>query len=126
MYLNKKGRNHVLRIIRDFLSAEVEPGGTALKEAFEETVRIMKQAGIIFIISDFIAEGYESALKRLGKKHDLVVVPIEDPAEASIPPIGTVYLQDPETGTVEIVDTSRRGFQRYWQQHQKLIKSFFD
>jgi uncharacterized protein (DUF58 family) len=119
----KKGRNHVLRIIRDFLSIEVEPGGTALKEAFDETLRVMKQSGIIFVISDFMAEGYESAMKRLGKKHDLVVVPIEDPGETRIPEIGTMYFQDPETGETHVIDTTRKGFQNEWNKHTQEFKT---
>lgn len=119
----KKGRNHVLRIIRDFLSINVEPGGTALKEAMEEALRFMKQSGIIFVISDFMAEGYESTMKRLGKKHDLVVVPIEDPAEMKIPEVGTIYFQDPETDETHVIDTTRSGFQKEWNKHTQEFKA---
>jgi uncharacterized protein (DUF58 family) len=94
----KKGRNHVLRIIRDLLSFETEAGGTALKQAFEETQRMLKHSGIIFILSDFKAEGYESPLRRLAKKHDVVAVKINDPAELEIPNVGRLSIVDPETG----------------------------
>lgn len=94
----KKGRNHVLRIIRDLLSQETEAGGTNLKQAFEETQRMLKHSGIVFILSDFKAEGYESSLRRLGKKHDVVAIKINDPAETEIPNLGRLTLLDPETG----------------------------
>lgn len=115
----KKGRNHVLRIIRDFLSTEVEPGGTALKEALEETLHFMKQAGIVFVISDFMAEGYEPALKRLGKKHDLIVVPLEDPAEAALPAVGLLDIEDPETGAIYTLDASRKSLQSEWKKQNQ-------
>ncbi|MBS1959372.1 MAG: DUF58 domain-containing protein [Bdellovibrionales bacterium] len=119
----KKGRNHVLRIVHDLVSTQTEPGGTALKEALEETLRTLKQSGIVFVISDFIAEGYEGSLKRLGKKHDLVVVPIEDPSEFTMPTIGTMYLEDPETGAISVIDSTRGSFQKEWNTQSQEFKT---
>ncbi|NDF16197.1 VWA domain-containing protein, partial [bacterium] len=97
----RKGRNHVLRIIRDLISFPTAPGGTGLKKALEETRRLLKHSGIVFILSDFKAEGYESSLRQLSRKHDVVAIRIEDPAEAALPALGRVSLLDPESG-VEI------------------------
>jgi uncharacterized protein (DUF58 family) len=95
----KKGRNHVLRIIRDLLTFPTKPGGTALKRGLEEARRLMKHSGIVFILSDFKAEGYESALRQLSRKHDVVAVKIDDPSEIEIANLGTLSILDPETGS---------------------------
>jgi uncharacterized protein (DUF58 family) len=108
----KKGRNHVLRIIRDLLTHDTEPGGTALKNAFEEAHQIMKHSGIVFILSDFKADGYESSLRRLAKKHDVVAVKINDPAETSIPAIGRLSVIDPETGVELDIDPGTYAFKK--------------
>jgi uncharacterized protein (DUF58 family) len=108
----KKGRNHVLRIIRDLLTFETEAGGTALKQALEETSRLLKHSGIVFILSDFRAEGYESAIRQLGKKHDVVAVKIEDPAEATFQNFGRLTLVDPESGQEVEIDPGSATFQR--------------
>ena len=108
----KKGKNHVLRIIHDLLSFPTEPGGTALKEAFEEARHLMKHAGIVFVLSDFQAEGYENAIRQLGKKHDVVAVKIEDPAENHFGSLGFLSLQDPETGREIEVEAGSFAFQR--------------
>ena len=114
----KKGRNHVLRIIHDLLSFPTKPGGTALKQAFEETRRMMKNTGIVFILSDFKAENYESAIRQLARKHDVVAIQIEDPSEKSIINMGTFRLRDPESGAEVEVDSSNLLFQKSFSKHQ--------
>lgn len=101
----KKGKNHVLRIIRDLLSFETAAGGTHLKKALEQTRKVMKQSGIIFILSDFKTSGYEVALKQLSRKHDIVAVKIEDPQESQLLPIGTMSILDPESGKEMVIDS---------------------
>ncbi|MBU6152669.1 MAG: DUF58 domain-containing protein [Bdellovibrionales bacterium] len=93
----KKGKNHVLRIIRDLAAFQSEPGGTGLRKAFEETRRLLKHSGIVFILSDFKADGYENALRQLSRKHDVVAIKISDPAEVSLPDVGNLTLLDPES-----------------------------
>jgi uncharacterized protein (DUF58 family) len=93
----KKGKNHVLRIIRDLASFSGEPGGTGLKKALEETRRLLKHSGIVFILSDFKAEGYENALRQLSRKHDVVAVKLDDPAESVFPDLGILSLLEPES-----------------------------
>jgi uncharacterized protein (DUF58 family) len=125
----RKGRNHVLRIIRDLVSTEPNAGGTALKEALDETLRVMKQSGIVFIISDFLAKGFESPLKLLGKKHDLIVIPLSDPSEMDIPNLGWVSIQDPETGEMKALDFSRNSvrteWSEDWKRHQQKLNQLF-
>jgi uncharacterized protein (DUF58 family) len=118
----KKGKNHVRRIIHDLLSFPTKPGGTALKQAMEETRRMMKSAGIVFILSDFKAEGYESAIRQLGRKHDVVAVQIEDPSEKEFVELGTFRLLDPETGAEVEVNPSNYTFQKEFHAHQKSFE----
>jgi uncharacterized protein (DUF58 family) len=94
----KKGKNHVLRIIHDFLSFPVETGGTDLKGAFEEARRVLKHSGIVFVISDFQAENYDRNLKQLSRKNDVVAIRIEDPLERKLPFDGRFEIEHPETG----------------------------
>jgi uncharacterized protein (DUF58 family) len=108
----KKGRNHVLRIIRDLLTHPTRPGGTALKRAFEETRRLMKHSGIVFVLSDFKAGGYDLTLRQLARKHDVVAVRIADPGETRISLSGAFPVLDPETGEELILDSRSRSLLR--------------
>ena len=112
----KKGRNHVLRIIHDLLSFPTKPGGTALKKAFEETRRMMKNSGIVFILSDFLSEGYENALRQLARKHDVVAVKIEDPSERKLINMGRFTFQNPETGVEVEIDPGSTAFRKSFQE----------
>lgn len=106
----KKGKNHILRIIHEFLKFPTETGGTDLKGAFEEARRVLKHSGIIFIISDFIADGYEKNLKQLAKKNDVVAIRIEDPNVTGIPFQGRFLFENPETNKIMEIDTSSKTF----------------
>ena len=77
----KKGRQHILRVIRDLLTHQSTSRGTDLAGALEATGRIMKHSGVVFVISDFIAENYDIPLKRLARKHDVVAIRVEDEKE---------------------------------------------
>ena len=72
----------------------------------------MKNSGIVFILSDFKAEGYEIALKQLSRKHDVVAVRIDDPAERTIPKVGNLTIEDPETGKMIEINPSSYSFQK--------------
>ncbi len=108
----KKGRNHVLRIIRDLISFPTGPGGTGLKQAFDEARRLLKHSGIVFVLSDFKAEGYEASLRQLARKHDVIAVKIEDPAEKGLPKLGLLRVVDPETGLESELWLESYSFQR--------------
>jgi uncharacterized protein (DUF58 family) len=109
----KKGKLHGLRIIREILGRKPKTKGTDLKKALDAAGRIMKHSGVVFVISDFIAEGYESALNRLGRRHDVIAISITDPRERAVPEIGQILLQDPETGEERLVDTGSYSFKKW-------------
>jgi uncharacterized protein (DUF58 family) len=109
----KRGRQHIMRIIRDILSFRPVSKGTDLKGALEGAQRIMKHSGVVFIISDFLAEGYEVPLKRLARKHDVIAINVTDEREMEVPDVGQILLADPETGEERLVDTSSYAFKKW-------------
>lgn len=104
----RKGRNHVLRLIRDILAARPANRGTDLALALSTAARLLHQRAIIFLISDFLASGsdYATALMVAAKRHDVIAVVLSDPREERWPDAGLVALQDAETDAVKWVDTS--------------------
>ncbi len=106
----RKGRKHVLRIIREILHFRPRSRGTDLAFALEHAMRVVKRHSVMFCISDFRDAGYEKALTVANRKHDVVAVTITDPKEIEIPPIGLLEVEDGETGERVILDLSRRRF----------------
>ena len=102
----RKGRRHVLRIIRDLLAFEPVGRGTDLVAAIDYTARMLKEHAIVFIVSDFLSPGIDHPLKLMAQRHDVVAVTVEDPSERELPDIGVARLIDPETGETFEVDTS--------------------
>lgn len=118
----RKGRKHVLRIIRDLLSFKPEGKATNIKVALEQMNHAIKKKGIVFLISDFMDEGYEKILRIVGKKHDLIGIVINDQREKAIPKMGIVKFKDAENGKERWIDTSSTNFQtRIKQYYQKMI-----
>ncbi len=108
----RKGRSHVLRIIREVLSFEPEGKSTNLKAALEYLNSTIKKRSIVFLLSDFMDTGYEKILRIIGKKHDLIGVVLNDKRESEIPAMGLVKLTDAETGEERWVDTSSTKIQK--------------
>ncbi len=102
----RKGRSHVLRIIREVLSFEPEGKTTNLKAALEYLNSTIKKRSIVFLLSDFMDSGYEKILRIIGKKHDLIGVVLNDKRESELPKMGLIKLTDAETGEERWVDTS--------------------
>ncbi|OGU75351.1 MAG: hypothetical protein A2V93_09805 [Ignavibacteria bacterium RBG_16_34_14] len=102
----RKGQKHVLRVIREVLSFEPKGKATNLKSALEYMNNAIKKKSIVFLISDFMDEGYENILRIVGKKHDLIGVVLSDKREFSLPKIGMIKFKDTETGEDRWIDTS--------------------
>ena len=119
----KKGKQHIMRIIRDILDHKALSAGTDLKSALDGTGRIMKHAGIVFVISDFMAEDYAISLKRLARRHDVVAVQIGDHREREVPEIGHLLLVDPETGVERFVDTASYAFKKWHKEHRTAFET---
>ena len=126
----RKGRSHVLRLISDILSFKAKGHGTDLAVGLNYLTHIAKRKSVAFLISDFMANDYETALRIVARKHDLVPVTVHDPLEEKFPALGIVDLEDPETGERLTVDTSdprvRGRFARFMaarrDERQKLFK----
>ena len=117
----RKGRSHVLRIIREVLSFKPQGNKTDLKGALEYFNHTIKKKSITFLISDFIDDGYEKIIKIIGKKHDFVSISLQDPREREIPKSGLVKMLDAETGEIRFLDTSSKVVQDFFA--DKIKKS---
>ncbi len=105
----RKGRDSVMRLVREVLAAEDSAtGGTDIASALRFLNGIQKRKAVVFIVSDFQDSGYERLLAATSRHHDVIGVPVSDPAERRLPDVGLVELEDPETGALRIVDTSDR------------------
>ncbi len=102
----KKGRSHVYRVIRAILQYQPTGRGTNLAAALEYLNHITHRRTVTFIISDFLTEGYERALRVTNRRHDLVALVVHDPREQVLPRAGLVALEDAETGATRLVDTN--------------------
>jgi uncharacterized protein (DUF58 family) len=114
----KKGRQHIQRIIRDLLVYEPVTHGTDMTHALDAASRIMKHSGVVFVLSDFIAEGYEMSLKKLARRHEVVAIAISDERELSIPEAGNFFFVNPETGEERFVDTGSYAFRKWLKEYR--------
>ena len=104
----KKGRSHVLRVIREVLYYTPKGRKTNIPAALHFLNRVTKRRAVVFLVSDFIAEGYESALRLANTRHDVVSVVVSDPREETLPPVGLVSARDAESGQEVLVNTARK------------------
>ena len=119
----RKGKKHVLRIIRDLLSFKPGRKTTNIKAALEYLNHAIKKKSIVFLISDFMDEGYEKILRIVGKKHDLIGIVINDQREKTIPKMGLVKFKDSETGKERWIDTNSSSVQNWIKGYYEKLKS---
>ncbi|HUW32187.1 MAG TPA: DUF58 domain-containing protein [Planctomycetota bacterium] len=106
----KKGRSHVLRVIREVLYFKPEGTGTNIAGALEYLKKVTRRKSVAFLVSDFLAEDYQRPLSIANKGHDLVAVTVTDPREIELPNIGFIELEDAETGELMLIDTRDSAF----------------
>ena len=102
----KKGRRHVLRVIRELLYFQPRGRGTSISTALEYLDRVIHRRSVVFLISDFMDTDYDRALQRLRRRHDLIAINLVDPRERELPSAGFVSLHDAETGEMVVVDSN--------------------
>ncbi len=102
----KKNKSHVLRVIREVLFNKPASSGTSIQEGIDFLMNVAKRKSVVFLISDFIDQGYWKSLKLANNKHDMIGIRISDPAELLVPDIGLIKVQDPETNEKIWVDVS--------------------
>lgn len=122
----KKGRHHVLRIIRELLEFEPQQKQTNIKEAIEFLTGVMKKKAIVFMLSDFMDKDYQQALKIAAKRHDITGLRVFDPLEEQIPSVGMVQFYDEETNEVIWVNTSSKQTRNRYQIHYKSQVDYFE
>jgi uncharacterized protein (DUF58 family) len=106
----RKGTRHALRLIRDILFHEPAGKGTSLRTGLDFLNRVLKRRAVVFLLSDFFDEGYEKALRRTARRHDLVAVRCQDALEESLPPVGLMEVSDAETGRTLLIDAGAAAF----------------
>jgi uncharacterized protein (DUF58 family) len=125
----KKGRSHVLRIIRELIEFEPKSQKTDIGQALKFLSGTQKKKAIVFMISDFMSENYEQTLKIASKKHDLTGVRVYDIREEKIPNLGMVTMLDAETGKTQLVDTGsktvRLNYEKHYQERVNYFKETF-
>ena len=126
----KKGKTHILRIIRELVGYEPSQKCTNISEALRYLTNAIKKKCTAFVISDFVDPDFEKALKIAANKHDIVALNILDKGEAVLPKAGLLQIKDPETGKYRLADTSsesvRKAYNNWWQDlrrnHQELFR----
>jgi uncharacterized protein (DUF58 family) len=125
----KKGTTHVLRLIRELLNFKPKAAKTDLAGALDYLGKVSKKRAVVFLVSDFQAEGFEKPMRIVSKRHDLVAVPIVDPREVRLPNVGLIELEDAETGETILVDTSsaavRKRYERLGRERSEQFRELF-
>ncbi len=123
----KKGRRHVLRLIRDLFAHETEDRGTRITAALDHLLHVLRRRAIVVLVSDFFDQDYERKLRALSGRHDVVAIHLRDPREIEIPNVGLLTLRDAETGRPVLVDTgsraAREAFARQAEARQAEIEA---
>ncbi|MBN2612261.1 MAG: DUF58 domain-containing protein [Bacteroidales bacterium] len=125
----KKGKQHILRIIRELIDFNPENRKTSVTEGLKFLSNAIKKRCIVFLISDFIDRGFEDALRIASKKHDLVGLRVYDLRETELPDIGLLNILDAETGKDMLVDTSsayiRNSYKNAWKKKNEELNEIF-
>jgi uncharacterized protein (DUF58 family) len=125
----KKGRQHILRIIRELVNVQPSDKGTDLAAALQYTRNVMKKRTVCFVLSDFQAQNYEAPLRILARRHDFIGLQCWDPRERVLPNVGLLHVKDPESVASRWVDTTdpaiRQGYTQRFDQHQVQTAALF-
>ncbi len=122
----KKGRGHTHRILRDILFFKPQSRGTNIAIACEHLQGMLKKRSTIFVLSDFLTDGFFQRLRQLGRKHDVIAIAVEDPAEQVLPDVGLMDVQDAESGDIITVDTSNKSFRHRYEEQTKKRRELRD
>lgn len=124
-----KGVSHVLRLIRDLLHFKPRQSQTDIAGALDYLGHISHRRAVVFLVSDFLAEGFDKPLRILSKRHDLIAISIADPRETAMPNVGLIELEDAETGEQVILDTGspsvRKQYERLGRRRQGSLREMF-
>ncbi|MDE1205229.1 DUF58 domain-containing protein [Tenacibaculum larymnensis] len=122
----KKGKSHVLRIIRELIEFQPKSRQTNISEALKFLSNIMKKKAIVFMLSDFMDDGYERTLKIVGNKHDVTGIRVYDRHDEEIPNLGMVPMMDAETGKTQLVNTSSKSVRTHYKANALRLTDYFE
>ena len=111
----KKGTTHILRLIRELLYFQPRQTQTDIARGLDYLGRVTHKRAVVFLISDFLGAGYETRMRTLGKRHDLIAVSVTDPREVRMPNVGILDLEDAETGEIVTLDTGSAAVRRRYE-----------
>ena len=110
-----KGRRHALRLIRDLLAFNSMRRGTNLVQAIHYASRVLGHRSVVIVLSDFLAEGWEKAIRELAVRHEVIALTVDDPRELDPPSAGWMEMEDAENGRRVLVNTSSARAVRRWK-----------
>jgi uncharacterized protein (DUF58 family) len=119
----KKGRKHVLRLIRDLFAHEQQSTGTDLKVALNHLVHVLHRRSIVMLMSDFMDDGFEPALRAVARRHDTIAVHLTDPVESELPEVGLMEVTDAETGERILIDTSDETVRNLYEEEARSTEA---
>ena len=122
----KKGKSHVLRIIRELIEFQPKSKQTNISEALKFLSNIMKKRAIVFILSDFMDDDYERTLKIVGSKHDVTGIRVYDKHDEEIPNIGMVPMIDAETGNTHLINTGSASVRKQYKVNALRLADYFE
>ena len=121
----KKGKSHVLRIIRDLIEFKPKSQKTDIAQAFKFLSNVMKKKAIVFMLSDFMTEGYENTLKIVGNKHDITGIRVYDKHDEEIPNLGMVPMLDAESHQVQLINTSSKRVRKNYKANALRLADYY-
>ena len=113
----KKGKNHVLRVIRELLYFRPRKSGTRINEAVRFLTKVQRKKAVVFLVSDFLDDGFADPLRVAAKRHDMIAVRMVDARECRLPPVGLIDLEDAESGRTIVVDAGNAALRRAYERH---------
>ena len=122
----RKGREHVLRVLREIVYHEPQNSGTDLKSALDYLLRVIKRNSVVFILSDFMDEGYEKSLRVASTKHDVIAIKVTDPLEEELPDAGLISLFDAESGENVVIDSSDRNVRNSYFTERQVQRDYLE
>ncbi|KAA5534027.1 DUF58 domain-containing protein [Paenimyroides baculatum] len=121
----KKGKSHILRIIRELINFQPKSNQTNIGQAFEYLSKVMKKKAIVFVLSDFMTKDYDRILRIAAKRHDVTGIKVYDKREQDLNNVGYVLMQDAETNEAQYVNTSDANVRKAYREHYQELEDYF-
>jgi uncharacterized protein (DUF58 family) len=118
-----KGTRHVLRIVRELLYLQPRSPGTSIATALDYLSKVLKRRSTVFLLSDFLDDGYVPILRVMARRHDMVAISLTDPRELELPDAGLLELEDAETGEHALIDSSEPELRRIYRERARAQRA---